>query len=393
MARTETLQTSFIMTGSEDWYSASQTCKHHIAKQLVARGARVLYIQNISMRSLGSEGSRDLAKVLRRLGAFFRGLDNPQPNLYCFSPIYLPFPRFRFVRWLNSIILPLMIRFHAWRIGLRRPVFIYFMPTGYTLQGRLGESLSVYYIVDNYTAFSGIERETMQQLEQSALATAGAVFATARLLADDRRRARPDINFMPHGVDFDHFAKAQDPATPVPPEMDALPRPRIGFMGAVLADSIDTALMKDLVCRRRDWHFVVFGRALTDISSLLEQPNFTFLGPKPYADMPGLLKGCDVAWIPFLENDLTRDLNPIKLREYLAAGVPIVATDVPCVREYQQWVKCVRTLDEFEQAIEESLRDPGDPRERQQAVAQESWSSRADEIVQIITQALERKRS
>jgi glycosyltransferase involved in cell wall biosynthesis len=373
----------FIIVGSEKWVSGNQTSKHHIARQLLKRGARVLYVENISMRSFGSEGKkRDLSKAFKALSRFFAGVHSPLPKLFCFAPVYIPFPRFRIARWLNSVAVPLMIRWQAFRLGMKRPVYLYFMPTGVQVQGRLGERLAAYYIVDNYAAFADVEQEAMRRLEAEALEKADVVFATATTLVEARRAVRPDICFSPHGVDFEHFAQTRTPETVLPPEARDLPRPVIGFMGGIAHDSVDIGLLKELVRRRRDWTLFLFGRALTDISALTSEPNVRFVGPKPYEELPSYLAALDVGLIPFLVNDLTRDLNPIKLREYLAAGLPVVGTDLPAVRAYAPLVHCAIGVEAFENAIKEILENPPDPESLQSAVMNETWEARVGAVLE-----------
>ena len=91
----EKLGRDFVFVGSEKWESASRTCKHHLIGQFAKRGARILYVENISMRRLGSEGGRDYGKIVRELKRFFAGLRSPIPGVHCMNPIYLPFPQLR----------------------------------------------------------------------------------------------------------------------------------------------------------------------------------------------------------------------------------------------------------------------------------------------------------
>lgn len=378
---------NFIIAGSEKWDCSSKTCKHHLVREFARRGARVLYVENISMRRIGSMGSMDYRKVVDELGRFFRGVSSPMDNVFCLNPLYLPFPHSKAARQFNTLILSSLIKFHARRLGIRHPVFMYFMPTGLMLQGRLHERLSAYYITDNYTAFADLEHDVVGRLERKALQTADVVFATAKTLAEDRSHLRPDIHFSPHGVEAEHFAAAQTDATRVPDEVATIPRPRIGFMGGLGPDYVDLDLFIDLARRRRDWNFVLIGRQFSDISHLLAEPNIRFLGPKLYEDLPGYLKGFDVALIPFLTNNLTRDVNPIKLREYLAAGLPVVGTDLPPIRVYDKHVRLATDRDGYERAIADALANPGNPAERQAAVAGESWSSRAEAVLKVLAES------
>lgn len=374
----------FVIVASEKWISGNQTSKHYIVRELLSRGARVLYVENISMRSFGSEGARDLGKAFRVLRKFAGGRTSPLPGLHCVAPVYLPFPKLKPARAINSALVPWYLRRHLRALGMASPVFIYFMPTGVKLQGRLGERVAAYYIVDNYAAFADVEHDAVRVLEDQALTRADAVFATARTLVDARSAMRSDIVFSPHGVDNAHFGRARESATVIPAEAERVGRPRIGFMGGIAHDSVDIRLIVDLARKRRDWSFVLFGRSLTDITRLVAEPNIHYLGAKGYDELPGYLKALDVALIPFLVNDLTRDLNPIKLREYLAAGLPVVSTDLPAIRQYADNVSLALGAEQFEAAIGALLENPPDPAAQQAAVADASWESRVDAVLEAL---------
>ena len=379
---------NFIFLGSEKWESGNKTSKHHLVRQMIGRGARVLYIENISMRRMGSAGKSDVTKAFRKITSFAKGVRSPLPNLYCLTPLYAPFPKSRMARAFNSVFVPALIRFHAWRLNIRNPVYFYFMPTGVLLQDRLGEALSVYYIVDNYAAFADVEQDEMRRMESEALKAADLVFATSQTLVDARKPMRPDVHFSPHGVDFPHFSSARNEKLPLPADLISIASPRIGFMGGLAHDSVDFELIERLAKAKPSWNIILFGRAVSDISSLLAVPNIYYLGIKSYEELPNYLKALDVAIIPFLVNELTQDLNPLKLREYLAAGLPTVATNLPAMQEYRAHLKCALTDDEWIEAISSFLQDAGDRDARQRSVETESWDARVDSILEKVENAL-----
>ena len=126
---------------------------------------------------------------------------------------------------------------------------------------------------------------------------------------------------------------------------------------------------------------MVLGKATTDVSALASLPNVHLLGRKPYADLPAYCKGFDVALMPFRLNELTLNANPLKVREYLAAGLPVVSTPIPEVEVLGQCRIAdgpAATIRE----IEAALADPGPSRSRSEAIRGESWEARLDEIRQ-----------
>ena len=123
----------------------------------------------------------------------------------------------------------------------------------------------------------------------------------------------------------------------------------------------------------------MLGKATMDVSALLREPNIHLLGRKPYLDLPAYCKGFDVAIIPFPVNEVTLNSNPLKAREYLAAGLPVISTAIPEVEVLDQ---CLigRTPDEFVERIREALATPGPSQIRSRLMHSESWSARIEEI-------------
>jgi glycosyltransferase involved in cell wall biosynthesis len=124
----------------------------------------------------------------------------------------------------------------------------------------------------------------------------------------------------------------------------------------------------------------MIGNATMNVESLAQHSNVKFLGRQPYESLPAYCKGFDVALIPFPISEVTLHANPLKAREYLAAGLPIVSTAIPEVEVLGQ---CLigKTHEEFIQRIHDALKKPGPEPQRSQRMAAHSWSSRLDEVL------------
>jgi O-antigen biosynthesis protein len=155
-----------------------------------------------------------------------------------------------------------------------------------------------------------------------------------------------------------------------------------------VAEWLDLELIAKIARRRKDWSFVLIGPILVDVSVLRDESNVLLLGPRPYSTLPGYLKGLDVATIPFLMNELTRNADPIKLYEYLAAGLPVVSTDMPQVRRFQPVIEVAHSVDDFEQAIEQALNDRSElaVEARVAEARKHSWSRRFAEVEALIAE-------
>jgi Glycosyl transferases group 1 len=186
----------------------------------------------------------------------------------------------------------------------------------------------VYYCTDEWSSFSFVDGKKVGEMVKSLATRADVVFATSRPLVEKLSRFNPEVHLASHGVKYEMFALALEDSTALPSDLAALPRPRLGFYG-LIEEWLDLELIGYLATRHPEWNIALIGKTCVDTSSLDRLPNVHFLGRKPHSELPAYCKGLDVALIPHKVNELTRHMNPIKLREYLSAGLQIVSTDLP----------------------------------------------------------------
>lgn len=155
----------------------------------------------------------------------------------------------------------------------------------------------------------------------------------------------------------------------------------------MIADWVDVELMAEVAKRYPHGSLVALGNVTTDVSVLKTLPNVHLLGRKPYADLPAYCKGFDVALNPFRINELTLNANPLKVREYLAAGLPVVSTNIPEVAVLTV-CRVANTKDDFLRQVGEALRAPGPRAEISDTVRAEGWDARLAEIDHHLAAAL-----
>jgi len=375
-----------ILCFANDW-EGDPTSKTHIMR-ILARTNRVLWVNSVGMRR-PTASRRDLRRIAAKLGRSLGGCVEVEPNLFVANPLVLPLPGVPLVQRLNTAILAAWLRRLCRRHGLERPILWTFPPHVNQLIGRLGERLVVYHCVDEYSAFAGVPREALIRMERDLIRRAHVVLTSSEQLRDERRRLNPHTHFIPHGVDVTHFARALDPGTETPADLRELPRPIVGFFG-VLAEWVDLALIRALAAARPDWSIVLVGKATTDLRPLRGQPNVHLLGHKPYRALPGYCRGFDVGIIPFVRDELTIRANPLKLREYLAAGLPVVSTPLPEVARYDGLVHLADGPAAFIAGIESALRERSEAmgRRRLDAMRAEAWEARVETISAIIRHRL-----
>jgi glycosyltransferase involved in cell wall biosynthesis len=320
-----------IVCFAKDW-SEDPTSNNHVMRVL-ARTNKVLWLNSIATRvpNLGSSG--DVRKIFNKLKSFARGPVHIENELEVYTPIVLPFPHSTIAGRANERILDISLRLQRRRRGMQDFQLWTFLPTTSKYLGKLGESLSVYYCIDEWSHFSNLPKDRIVAMENDLCRRVDIVFVTATRLLERRAHLNPETHLARHGVDQAHFAKALDPATPIPGEMADLPHPVLGFVG-LIQDWVDLELIRHLATERKTWTIVLIGKSLVDLSPIQGLANVKILGRRPYESLPGYCKGFDLALIPFVRNELTLNVNPIKLREYLSAGLPVVSTDIPEVARY-----------------------------------------------------------
>jgi len=372
------LEGASIICFAHDW-GGDPTSKTHIMK-ILARKNRILWVNSIGMRRPAASG-RDLRRILDKLAKGFRGCREVEPNLFVANPLVIPLPGWGVADRINAGILAASLRRLCRRHALRDPILWSFLPNVGRLLGRLNERMVIYHCVDEYSAFSGVSRETLARLERDLVRRADLVLTSSERLCAERIATNPNTRFVTHGVDVGHFAQAMQPGTGTPGDLRDLPRPVIGFFG-LLADWVDLDLVRAMALARPGWSFVLVGKQATGVGAVRGLPNVHLLGQKPYALLPAYCRGFDVGIIPFRTNDLTLRANPLKLREYLAAGLPVVSTPLPEVARYQPFVHLASDATGFSRAISVALgeRSPAQDRTRALAMESESWETRVAEI-------------
>jgi glycosyltransferase involved in cell wall biosynthesis len=374
-----------IIAFAKDFHE-DPTSNHHVLRHL-ARTRRVLWLNSLGTRVPRLSSGRDLGKIGRKLGEFARGPVRVENDLWVFSPLVLPLPHHAAARAINRRLLRATIRALRWRLGLREFQLWTFLPTVADYVGTLGESLAVYYCVDEWSMFSYLDRSRTVELERELLAKVDCVFAINAALAESKRRAHPEVHVAPHGVDHADFARALDASTPVPRDVADLPRPIIGFYGT-LQDWVDLELVAALARARPSWSIVLIGQVLADASPVAGLPNVHLLGRRRHAELPGYCRSFDVGLIPYRIDERMEFVNPIKLREYLSAGLPVASTAVPEVvrlaapGDVEIAPDAPGLVDAIERLV--AADSPSRRAARSRAMATETWARRVDEVAAIV---------
>jgi glycosyltransferase involved in cell wall biosynthesis len=371
--------TPFVVLG-DDWGRHASTLQHLF--RCVAAEYPVIWLNSFGHRaprlSIG-----DARRAFSKLRGMLRKPELPDsadlPRLIV-HPRALPWHNLRAVRALNMWSLGREIAGALDRVPhVGEPVLVMGSPMGAGLLGRVPNVASIYYCLDDYAEWPGVSRAMIEPVERAMLAQVDGVVATAAALVVSKRPRSGRIYHLPQGVNYERFATPQ----PAPPDIAELPRPRIGFAGT-LDERCDPALMRAVAEAHPDGS-VVFVGAVEVSDRPLRLPNVHFLGRRKYEEVAAYVQAFDVGVVPYRRNAVTEAVDPLKLLEYLAAGIPVVTTALPEAAKYADVVSIAHEGRAFVDLVRDAASAPAALRTARQAVARaHTWHSRAQRFYEIV---------
>lgn len=379
---------SFVCVGFAEWDTELWTNQHHLMARLGTQD-RVLFVESLGLRRPQLASGRDLKRIARRLWTGLRPareVSTPFGTVHVLSPLVLPLHDKAFARSINRRLLPWLVRRAAGCAGLSpRPILWGYVPQAEVLLKTLDPSIVVYHCVDDIAAQDGIDAVGFRAAEERFAGRADLVLASAPALAERMRSLNVNVLYAPNVADTDAFAAALSPG-PVDPALDTLLSPRIVFTGAIAAKKLDLELLTGLADARPDWSIALVGPVGlgdpgTDVRALASRPNVHLLGGRAYEELPTVLRGADAALIPYRRTQLTTSIFPMKVYEYLAAGLPVVATPLPALAGIAA-VTVAGDVAETVAALERVMAEdsPAARATRSAAAAAHSWITRLAEI-------------
>jgi glycosyltransferase involved in cell wall biosynthesis len=273
-------------------------------------------------------------------------------------------------------------------MGFRDPLLLTTLPNAVDYLGAFAEKAAVYYCVDDFTLWPGVNRRLVADMEARLLKRINLLVCSSQELANIKQCEGLRTEIIPHGVDIEHFARAGAPPREPIPVLTGIRKPTIGYFG-LLGEWVDLALLEKIVRRHPEWTLVLMGTVVADTTRLAAYPNVLFTGPIPYERLPDHVAYLDTLILPYLTEGRGHSITPLKLREYIATGKPVVSTSIPECCLYQDVISIAASHDEFDAELERAVVE-GDVRmrERREAVKGDDWSSRAEMLSAFIERIL-----
>jgi glycosyltransferase involved in cell wall biosynthesis len=373
-----------VCFGDSDWWYHNHG---HMDIQLMRRYARegkILYINSIVIRKLNiMEGAMFLRRVKRKFLSILQGLKKTDiDNMFVYSPFTMPVHHINLARQLNEISLRLQIKHRMRGLKITKPIVWVACPGAAQSAVKLPREKLVYQRSDRYEDLPGVDPEQIRRYDLLLKEHADLViYANRKLMSQEKARCKKAI-FLDHGVDFEMFSNAHMDQY-IPEEMELIPHPVLGFYGSIDDHTSDISLIEKLADLLCDISIVLVGNSSVDLSTLASHRNVYLLKQKPYEQIPHYAKCFDVCFMPWRQNEWIKACNPIKLKEYLAMGKPIVSTPFNELEHYTDLVYVASDAKSFAEAVRKACNehDPKLALARRKRVSDSNWDSKARQVL------------
>ncbi|HCV02996.1 MULTISPECIES: glycosyltransferase [Pseudoalteromonas] len=331
----------FIVFG-EDWQSHPSSTQH-LFKQL-AKQHQVIWINSIGMRK-PTFRLIDVKRVFNKLKSLFiskRSSPNAKTTDHSLN-LYLTAHTLAVLPWHDNLIVRL---YNKWIfnkkgfIGDEPIVYWLSVPTAISLISPREQDKVIYYCGDDFSALAGVDHKMVAPFESELIKKADTIYVVSERLANKMPKSK--VKMLSHGVDLALFTTQTAKAR----ELEQISKPIIGFYGSLNA-WLDKALLLTLAKERPEYQLVLIGHLIEDFSELLKLDNVTHIKAVEHDRLASFSQHWQVSILPFVDNEQIRSCDPLKLKEYIATGTPIVTTRFAAVDPYRETILIADTHQGF----------------------------------------------
>lgn len=380
---------SVLCFGDSDWWYHN---RGHADMQFMRRFAKrwpALYVNSLGVQMPAArQGRMFLRRVARKMKSFARFYRDSGEGFGVLSPLYVPLRRGLLAGVARSA-LTFQLKSVLRARGMRRPLIWVACPTAADVVDRLPSAGVVFQLSDFYGALfsedSGSVDDTACAQERRISERADLIVCASDRLYERARERFGHAEYVDHGVDFDLFDAAAKRGCR-PREFEAVREPLIGFFGNLDGNTVDRVLLDRVIEMRPQYRFALVGPMAADFEPLRERANVIAVGQQPYREIPRYGAAFDVCLMPWLQNEWIEHCNPIKLKEYLALGKPVVSTPFPELRRCASLCYTGGDAEAFAQAIDRALAEdtPHRRQARRDWACQNTWDAKFDRVLDLL---------
>ncbi len=376
---------------SDDFGEHPTSCQHLF--RCIPDRYPVLWVNTIGMR-LPRFTFRDIKKAIlkskRMVHGFFNSLEKSskeKEQIHVLQPPMLPFLSIPGVRAANKFSVCRLVKKRLCDFRMKSPILVITAPNACDYIGQFDERRAVYYCVDDFSDWAGLKKDLVHSMEEELTRKSDVFIATSQNLYDKLSKQGKQVHLLTHGVDYDFFKKAPADEHVL---LEGIPKPRVGYFG-LFDQRSDQSLLLELAKRMPDISFVITGNFETDTSDFLKQKNIYLTGSIPYNELPAMAGGWDVCMLPYKLNKLTDAIQPLKIKEYLATGKPVISTPIKEARRLEDYVVIAETVDSWEKNIRICINgiSSEEYKKRILFLEKESWASKAKQFYKICTEGVQ----
>lgn len=370
-----------LLVFADDWGRHPSSCQH-LVSQLLPRYP-VWWVNTIGTR----RPSLDLATLRRGVGKLRQWLRpaavstaaDAAANPCVLNPRMWPFFSTRFDRWTNRKLL--LRQLTPVLRDIPRPLTaLTTIPLVADLIGPLPVDRWVYYCVDDFSAWPGLDHRAIRRMEKMLIDRVDVLIAVSETLQAKLRQAGRPVHLLTHGVDANFW---QYPPPAAVPQLEGLARPLIAFWGLV-DRRMDVALVHRLAAELTQGTIILVGPESDPDRALLVAPRVVRVPALDFQQLPAVARAASVLVMPYADLPVTRAMQPLKLKEYLSTGKPTVVRDLPATRPWADCLDLADSPEAFARAVRLRL-ETGLPEEQARARARlrdESWDRKAEQLAQ-----------
>lgn len=370
---------------SDDFGEHPSSCQHlfrHISKN-----NSVLWVNTIGMR-IPKFNKRDALKAILKIKKMIPGLwaSGKAPavtqKIRVCQPPMLPFLNIPAIRFFNKKSVVYQVQKQLKSLNMNYPVIVVTAPNACDYIDHFNKSSVVYYCVDDFSEWPGLDKNLVKAMESELIKKSDIFIATSQNLYKKLESQGKQVNLLTHGVDIEFFSSAQENEHYL---LENIPKPRVGYFG-LFDDRSDKNLLIEIARLLPDISFVITGDIETDISQLEKIKNVYFTSSIPYVELPQMVKGYDICMLPYKINKLTDSIQPLKFKEYLATGKPIISTPIKEALELGDYMSIANTATDWAVSIRSNLNGLPSSRKNKRTlfIKSESWLNKSEQFLQFI---------
>lgn len=352
---------------------------------------RFLWVETIGLRS-PKFSVYDFKRSLEKLGAWVgiskrKGIHYLPANVILIKPFMIPFNQFSLVRSFNRWNVLRKVNSEIIKRKILHPISISSVPNACDFIGEFHELFKIYYCVDEFSLWPGLNLSLVRKLEDKLIEKVDLIIATSDSLSQSKRILGKTTPIITHGVEFNHF-NIQAPATFNSPL-------KLCYFG-LFDERSDQGLLLHLMKQITNCELHIFGDVVCDVKKLKALSNVKFHGKIAYQKLPSTIKTMDIFLLPYRRNKLTDNINPLKLKEYLSTGKPVISTDLPEVKKLKDYLFVAHNTQDFIDTIK-NLRSKNISFDSQKTLRyiedNETWNAKAKLLSEILLMRLPANRS